>query len=137
MIASISDRSWSFERKTLIKEVLPTRFWPVIRMLIDGQWVESASGKTFETLNPANGEILARVFEGGEEDIRLAVDAAQKAFRRGRWARISSAQRGRLLWKLADTDHERGGRAGERLSNRVSLFPNTTRCLESKHNRVW
>lgn len=73
-----------------------------IRLLIDGQWVESASGKTFETLNPANGEILAHVYEGGEEDIRLAVDAAQKAFRRGMWARISPAQRGRLLWKLAD-----------------------------------
>lgn len=73
-----------------------------VKMLLDGQWVESVSGKTFETFNPANGELLARVTAGEEEDINLAVTAAHKAFGRGVWARISSAQRGRLLWKLAD-----------------------------------
>lgn len=73
-----------------------------VKMLIDGQWVESASRKTFETFNPASGEVLARVTAGEEEDIDLAVDAAQRAFGRGAWSRILPAQRGRLLWRLAD-----------------------------------
>jgi acyl-CoA reductase-like NAD-dependent aldehyde dehydrogenase len=73
-----------------------------IKMLIGGQWVESASGKTFETFNPATGKVLARVAEGEREDINRAVVAARKAFESGAWRRMSPAQRGRLLWKLAE-----------------------------------
>jgi acyl-CoA reductase-like NAD-dependent aldehyde dehydrogenase len=73
-----------------------------IKMLIKGQWVEAASGKTFETFNPANGKVLAKVVEGGQEDINRAVIAARKAFEGGAWPRMSPSQRGRLLWKLAD-----------------------------------
>jgi aldehyde dehydrogenase (NAD+) len=50
------------------------------RMLIGGKWLEAASGKTFETRNPANGEILAHVAEGDAEDIDRAVAAARDAF---------------------------------------------------------
>jgi len=50
-------------------------------MLINGQWVEAASGKTFPTYNPATGEVLARVAEGDREDIERAVKAARAAFR--------------------------------------------------------
>jgi len=49
----------------------------VKRMLIGGAWVEAASGKTFESINPATGEVLARVAEGDKEDIDRAVAAAQ------------------------------------------------------------
>jgi acyl-CoA reductase-like NAD-dependent aldehyde dehydrogenase len=73
-----------------------------IRMLLKGQWVESASGKTFEVFNPASGKVLARVAEGEREDINRAVAAARKAFEKGAWPRMTSSQRGRLLWKLAD-----------------------------------
>jgi acyl-CoA reductase-like NAD-dependent aldehyde dehydrogenase len=73
-----------------------------IKMLIKGQWVEAASGKTFETFNPANSKVLAKVVEGGQEDINRAVVAARKAFESGAWPRMSPSQRGRLLWKLAD-----------------------------------
>ena len=45
------------------------------RMLIEGKWLEAASGKTFETLNPATGEVLAHVAEGDAEDIDRAVAA--------------------------------------------------------------
>jgi phenylacetaldehyde dehydrogenase len=71
-------------------------------MLIGGKWVNSASGKTFETYNPATGEILARVAEGGREDIDRAVKAARKAFEAGPWPEMSPSERGRLLWKLSD-----------------------------------
>src|SRR5580693_66372 len=72
------------------------------KMLINGQWVDAASGKTFETYNPATGEVLARVAEGDREDIDRAVKAACRAFESGPWPEMSPSQRGRLLSKLAD-----------------------------------
>src|ERR1700681_3818900 len=72
------------------------------KMLINGQWVEAASGKTFETYNPATGEVLARVAEGDRADIDLAVQAARRAFESGPWPDLSPSERGRLLWKLSD-----------------------------------
>src|SRR5450432_4029821 len=72
------------------------------KMLINGQWVEAASGKTFPTYNPATGEVLARVAEGDREDIDRAVKAARAAFETGRWSKISPSERGRLIWKLGD-----------------------------------
>jgi phenylacetaldehyde dehydrogenase len=72
------------------------------KMLINGQWVEAASGKTFPTYNPATGEVLARVAEGDREDINRAVKAARTAFETGPWANMSPSQRGRLIWKLGD-----------------------------------
>ena len=71
------------------------------KILIDGKWSDAASGKTFETYNPATGEVLARVAEGSREDIDRAVKAARKAFD-GPWSRMTSSERGKLLWKLAD-----------------------------------
>ena len=56
------------------------------KLFIDGQWTEAASGKTFETPNPATGETIAKVAEGDAEDIDRAVKAARKAFEGGPWA---------------------------------------------------
>src|SRR3981189_3575815 len=72
------------------------------KMLINGKWVEAASGKTFPTYNPATGEVLARVAEGAREDIDRAVKAARAAFDSGRWSQLTPSERGRLIWKLAD-----------------------------------
>ncbi|MDO9713274.1 aldehyde dehydrogenase family protein [Paracraurococcus lichenis] len=71
------------------------------RMLIDGKWLEAASGKTFETINPATGEVLARVAEGDAEDVDRAVEAARRAFN-GPWSRAKPFERQSLLLKLAD-----------------------------------
>jgi aldehyde dehydrogenase (NAD+) len=71
------------------------------RMLIDGKWLEAASGKTFETINPSTGEVLAKVAEGDAEDIDRAVDAARRAFR-GPWSKFKPFERQNLLLKLAD-----------------------------------
>src|SRR6185437_2188209 len=73
-----------------------------IKMLIGGQWVAAASGKTFETLNPATGKTLAQVAEGDAEDINRAVVAARKAFESGPWPKMTPSQRGRLLWRVAE-----------------------------------
>ncbi|MBC8167129.1 MAG: aldehyde dehydrogenase family protein [Bryobacteraceae bacterium] len=72
------------------------------RMLINNQWVESVSGKSFPVYNPATGEELARVAHGEAQDIELAVKAARKAFDSGPWRKLTPSERGRLLWKLAD-----------------------------------
>ena len=71
------------------------------QMFIDGQWVDAASGKTFETPNPATGQTLARVAEGDAEDINRAVLAARKAFD-GPWGRMTPSERGRIIWRIGD-----------------------------------
>jgi phenylacetaldehyde dehydrogenase len=76
------------------------------KMLINGKWVNSASGKTFHTYNPATGEVLARVAEGDSQDIDEAVRAARKAFDHGPWRKMTASERGRLIWKLADLVEE-------------------------------
>src|SRR3979411_197771 len=72
------------------------------KMLINGKWVNAASGKTFPTYNPATGEVLAQVAEGEREDIEQAVKAARQAFDHGPWRRMTASERGRLIWKLGD-----------------------------------
>ncbi|MGD9804019.1 MAG: aldehyde dehydrogenase family protein [Hyphomicrobiaceae bacterium] len=71
------------------------------RMLIGGNWVEAAAGKTFESINPSTGEVLATVAEADREDINRAVAAARRAFT-GPWSKFKPAERQRLLLKLAD-----------------------------------
>jgi aldehyde dehydrogenase (NAD+) len=72
------------------------------RLLIDGQWVDGS--KTFDTINPATGEVLTQVAEASSADVDRAVAAARKAFedRTGAWRKMSASERGRLIWKLAD-----------------------------------
>jgi len=72
------------------------------QLFINGQWSDAASGKTFETPDPATGETLARVAEGDAEDIDRAVKAARKAFEEGPWSRMTPSERGRLVWKIGD-----------------------------------
>jgi phenylacetaldehyde dehydrogenase len=72
------------------------------KMLINGHWVDSVSGKTFPTYDPSTGEVLASVAEGDSADIDLAVKAARKAFETGPWRKMSASERGRLIWKLGD-----------------------------------
>ena len=70
------------------------------KLFIDGQWVDSQSGKTFTTPNPATGEQLAEVAEADKADIDKAVSAARRAFE-GKWSQMSARDRGRLLYKLS------------------------------------
>lgn len=70
-------------------------------MLIDGKRVPAASGKRFETRNPATGALLAQVADGTDEDVDHAVKAARVAFE-GPWSRIKPAERQRVMLRLAD-----------------------------------
>ncbi|MGE0098016.1 MAG: aldehyde dehydrogenase family protein [Hydrogenophaga sp.] len=70
-------------------------------LLIDGQLVPAASGKTFKTYNPSTGQVLAEVAEAGPEDIHRAVGAARRAFE-GPWSKFKPFDRQAVLLKLAD-----------------------------------
>jgi phenylacetaldehyde dehydrogenase len=72
------------------------------KLFIDGEWVEAASGRTFDTPNPATGQTLAKVAEGDAEDINRAVRAARRAFEEGPWGRMTASDRGRIIWKIGD-----------------------------------
>jgi aldehyde dehydrogenase (NAD+) len=71
------------------------------KLLIDGRWVEAASGARFETLNPATGAVIAKVAEADKVDIDKAVVAARKAFEGG-WSKSRPYDRQTVLLKIAD-----------------------------------
>ncbi len=72
------------------------------KLLIDGKFCDSVSGKTFATINPATEKEIIQVAEGQDADIDLAVKAARRAFDSGPWSRMDARDRGRLMYKLAD-----------------------------------
>ncbi|MEP7131920.1 MAG: aldehyde dehydrogenase family protein, partial [Acidobacteriota bacterium] len=93
-------------------------------LFIDGEFRPSASGKTFETSNPATGETLAQVSEAGLEDLDRAVASARKAFEGGPWAAMKPRQRGRILLRAADLLASRADAFGrvETLDNGKPIF---------------
>jgi acyl-CoA reductase-like NAD-dependent aldehyde dehydrogenase len=72
------------------------------RFLIGGKWVAAKSGKTFETVNPSNEEVLSLIAEGDKADVDEAVKAARKAFEEGKWANMGPHERARLMFKIAE-----------------------------------
>ncbi|XP_074349600.1 benzaldehyde dehydrogenase, mitochondrial-like isoform X2 [Apium graveolens] len=72
------------------------------KLLINGQFVDSASGKTFPTLDPRTGEVIADIAEGDAEDINRAVSAARKAFDEGPWPRMAPYERSQIMLRFAD-----------------------------------
>lgn len=72
------------------------------KLFINGKWVNSVSGKTFDTINPATEEVITSIAEGGKADIDLAVTAARKAFEKGPWRKIDARDRGKILFKIME-----------------------------------
>ncbi|HZQ92785.1 MAG TPA: aldehyde dehydrogenase family protein [Terriglobales bacterium] len=74
------------------------------KLLIGGEWVFSSDGKTFDTINPATGEVLTQIAAATGEDVDRAVKAARRAFDDpgGPWQKMPAGERGKLLWKIAD-----------------------------------
>src|SRR5262245_53345275 len=74
------------------------------KLLIGGQWVEASDSKTFETINPATGEVLTQIASGTKADVDRAVTSARNAFDdpNGAWQKMSASDRGKLLWRIAD-----------------------------------
>jgi len=72
------------------------------KAFINGKFVEALSGKTFDSINPATGQILTSVAECEAADVDLAVAAARRAFQSGSWSRMAPADRKAVLLRLAD-----------------------------------
>ena len=90
---------------------------PDQKLFINGKFVNSASGKTFETVNPATGEKICNVAEGDKADIDAAVKAARHALEHGPWGRMNASDRGHLIGKLADAIESKKDRKSTRLNS--------------------
>lgn len=71
------------------------------KMYIDGEWIAAASGAIREVINPANGEVIATVAEGDEEDVKKAAAAAKRAFYDDGWQDTRPQERANLLLRVA------------------------------------
>ncbi len=69
---------------------------------VNGQWVSSASGKTFPVYDPSTEEVIAQVAASESADVERAVKAARAAFDSGPWPKTTAQDRGRILFKLAE-----------------------------------
>lgn len=72
------------------------------RLFINGVFVDAGSGDRFETINPANREVIASVSSADENDVDAAVRSARKAFRRGTWSRMAPRERMSVLYRFAE-----------------------------------
>jgi aldehyde dehydrogenase (NAD+) len=86
----------------MVKERPATAKVRQTRLLIDNQWVDPVEGGLFETYNPATGEVIAHVAAGTAADVDKAVKAARRALESGPWSTMDAAERGRLMFDLAD-----------------------------------
>ena len=83
-------------------EAKPAAQGKTYQMLIDGQWVAAKSGKTFQRLNPANGDLVGTYPLADNVDVDIAVDAARRVFDGGTWSNAPAKQRHDALRKIAD-----------------------------------
>lgn len=89
--------------KSLLKKLFSARNPRILnKLLINGKFINSISGKTFKAINPATEKIITEVQEADKEDADIAVKAAREAFDNGPWRRMNSSERGKLMYKLAD-----------------------------------
>ncbi len=98
------------------------------QLLIDGKWVDAESGKTFETRNPATDQVIGKVAEGSKADVDKAVKAARKAVEDGPWRKMSTAQRAKLMFKLADLIEKNADQLAQ-----LETLDNGKPINESKH----
>ncbi len=88
-----------------LESISHAKIKPRYDLFIGGKWITPASGKYFDSINPANGRVLAKVAEAGEKDVDNAVLAAQEAFKS--WSKTSPQERARLIYAIARVISER------------------------------
>ncbi|MSQ87428.1 MAG: aldehyde dehydrogenase family protein, partial [Alphaproteobacteria bacterium] len=71
-------------------------------MLIGGEWVDAASGKRIDSLDPATGQVIGTIPAGAKADVDRAVKVARESFDKGVWREKTPDERARVLWKIAD-----------------------------------
>src|SRR5438477_8721747 len=80
---------------------------------INGEWIESESGKTFPVYDPATEEVIAQVPDSNADDVNRAVSAAKAAFEDGPWASTTAQERGRVLFRLAEKIRQNAAQLAE------------------------
>lgn len=109
------------------------------RAFIDGQYVAAADGRTFDCINPANGQHLASISWAGAPEVEQAVKAARRAFDSGKWSELAPLARGRILKRFAALIREHGDElalletldAGKPISDTTSVdVPGAAYCVE-------
>ena len=83
------------------------------KMYIGGQWVDAASGQSFDSMSPYTGQVWARIPDGQAEDVDRAVGAAAKAMEDPTWKRMGPMQRGHLLRRLGDLIRDNAEHLGQ------------------------
>src|SRR5215470_279783 len=109
------------------------------KAFINGNYVDAASGATFDSVNPGTGKLLARVASGDTEDVNRAVSAARAVFRKGSWANLAPSKRKKTLLRLAELIREHGEELalletldmGKPISDSLKVdIPATARCVQ-------
>jgi aldehyde dehydrogenase (NAD+) len=74
------------------------------KLLIHGEWTHSSHQQTFETINPATGEVITQIASAGPEDVDRAVRSVRDVFdaSNSKWRRMSASERGKILWRIAE-----------------------------------
>jgi len=110
-----------------IVHTVPKFFPEQTQLLINGQFVDSVSGETFETIDPRTEEVISLFSKANKEDVNKAVLASRKAFDEGPWPRMSGYERGRIMNKIGEIIFEQKERLAnlETLDNGKPLFFST------------
>ncbi|KAI3443793.1 hypothetical protein Pfo_000458 [Paulownia fortunei] len=99
MMSSVESNGSVVESQTHHLKIPEIKF---TKLFINGQFVDSLSGKTFETIDPRTEQAITNIAEGDKEDVDLAVRAARQAFDHGPWPRLPGSERRRIMMKFAD-----------------------------------
>ena len=83
------------------------------QLFINGDWVDSASGETFDVYNPSTDTVIAQCQAGNAADIDKAVAAARKAFEEGPWTKMKASERGKIIWRIGDLIDEHADELAE------------------------
>ncbi|BBW95261.1 aldehyde dehydrogenase family protein [Geobacillus icigianus] len=97
---------------------------------IDGEWRPAASGERFDVIDPATGEVTARVANAGEDDIDAAVTVAEEAFSDRRWLAISPLERGRILRRIAELIRQHHDELARLMTRENGMPINMARFIE-------
>ncbi|MGZ0086721.1 aldehyde dehydrogenase family protein [Caldibacillus thermoamylovorans] len=97
---------------------------------IDGEWRPAASGERFDVIDPATGEVTARVADAGEDDIDAAVTVAEEAFSDRRWLAISPLERGRILRRIAELIRQHHDELARLMTRENGMPINMARFIE-------
>ena len=92
------DTDWQYDPAP--ESASAARIDPQYELFIDGKWQKPQSGKYFDTINPANEQVLSRVAEADEKDVDKAVRAARNAYEKV-WKKMAPAERGKYIFRIA------------------------------------